>query len=335
MKSWCRRAGGWDRSGCAQGAPRSANRQGEEQHSHTERGSHTRRDKGECSRQGGGGQRGRRGSQDSGNRPESRARESMRMGGSDNKGDGLASQPRRYRVPGQPLLNGHQVGGVSRSPEGLFAQQEGEPIGGRPAVRGKGTTWAPQPTPHTNTSNPPRGAQVPPIPPMVPPARPSVPLHRHFAQQDQWPSRRPSDPTGAGSSDSQWASRAHEELRERVSARRGWGTQRANPGAPAAQSLCLPVPRGPCTQWATTGAPEAFGGVTSARRGSCTRGANPGAPAAQHRCSSAPRGSSTQSATAGAPEAHCRKNWWARQGKESRQNRGVQNQGRRRGHSAP
>ena len=61
------------------------------------------------------------------------------MGGSDNKGDGLASQPRRYRVPGQPLLNRHQVGGVSRSPDGLFAQQEWEPIRGRPAVRGKRT----------------------------------------------------------------------------------------------------------------------------------------------------------------------------------------------------
>ena len=61
------------------------------------------------------------------------------MGGSDNKGDGLASQPRRYCVPGQPLLNRHQVGGVSRSPDGLFAQQEREPTRGRPAVRGKGT----------------------------------------------------------------------------------------------------------------------------------------------------------------------------------------------------
>ena len=61
------------------------------------------------------------------------------MGGSDNKGDGLASQPRRYRVPRQPLLNRHQVGGVSRSPDGLFAQQEQEPIRGRPAVRGKRT----------------------------------------------------------------------------------------------------------------------------------------------------------------------------------------------------
>ena len=47
-------AGGWDMRGCATGAPRSANRQGEEQHRHTERGSHTRRDKGEHSRQGGG-----------------------------------------------------------------------------------------------------------------------------------------------------------------------------------------------------------------------------------------------------------------------------------------
>ena len=61
----------------------------------------------------------------------------MRMVGSDNEGDGLASQPRSYRVLGQPLLNRHQVGGVSRSPDGLFAQQEREPIRGRLAVRGK------------------------------------------------------------------------------------------------------------------------------------------------------------------------------------------------------
>ena len=59
--------------------------------------------------------------------------------GGNNKGDGLASQSRRYRVPGQPLLNRHQVGGVSHSPDGLFAQQEREPIRGRPAVRGKRT----------------------------------------------------------------------------------------------------------------------------------------------------------------------------------------------------
>ena len=40
---------------------------------------------------------------------------------------------------GLDLLNRHQVGGVSRSPDGLFAQQEREPIRGRPAVRGKRT----------------------------------------------------------------------------------------------------------------------------------------------------------------------------------------------------
>ena len=95
---------------------------------------------GEHSRQGGGAQQGRRGNQNSGNRePEWRGWQSVRMGGSDNKRDGLASQPRRYRVPGQPLLNRHQVGGVSRSPDGLFVQQEREPIRGRPAVRGKRT----------------------------------------------------------------------------------------------------------------------------------------------------------------------------------------------------
>ena len=36
-------------------------------------------------------------------------------------------------------VNRHQVGGGSRSPDGLFAQQEREPIRGRPAVRGKST----------------------------------------------------------------------------------------------------------------------------------------------------------------------------------------------------
>ena len=133
-------AGGWDRRGCATWAPRSATRQGEEQHRHTERGSHTKRDKGEHSRQGVGAQQGRKGNQNSGKRePEWSGWWSVRKGGSDNKGDGLASQPGRYRVPGQPLLNRHQVGGVSRSPDGLFAQHKREPIEGRPAVRGKST----------------------------------------------------------------------------------------------------------------------------------------------------------------------------------------------------
>ena len=38
-----------------------------------------------------------------------------------------------------PPPNRHQVGGISRSSDGLFAQQEREPIRGRPAVRGKRT----------------------------------------------------------------------------------------------------------------------------------------------------------------------------------------------------
>ena len=86
------------------------------------------------------------------------------MGGSDNKGDGLASQLRRYRVP---LLNRHQVGGVSRSPDGLFVQQDWKPIRGRPAVRGKRTyggrpgqrvekqgTWASHTRKHSEAGRP-------------------------------------------------------------------------------------------------------------------------------------------------------------------------------------
>ena len=58
--------GGGDRSGCTQGAHRSANGQGEEQHRHTECGSHTKRDEDECSGQGGEGQRGRGGKRTAG-----------------------------------------------------------------------------------------------------------------------------------------------------------------------------------------------------------------------------------------------------------------------------
>ena len=78
------------------------------QHRHTERGSHTKGDKGGHTKQGGGAQQGRRGNQNSRNRePEWSEWWSVRMGGSDKKGDGLASQPRHYRVPGQPMLNRH------------------------------------------------------------------------------------------------------------------------------------------------------------------------------------------------------------------------------------
>ena len=82
---------------------------GGEQHRHTERGSHTRRGKGEHSRQGGGAQQGRRGNQNSGNRePEWSGWQSVRMGGSDNKGDGLASQPLpgARATPAQPASDG-------------------------------------------------------------------------------------------------------------------------------------------------------------------------------------------------------------------------------------
>ena len=117
VKSLYGGSGGWGRCGCAIGAPRSANKQGEEQHRYTGRGSHTRRDKGEHNRQGGGAQRGRRGNQNSGNRePEWRGWESVRMGGSDNKGDGLASQPRRYRVPRATLAQPASGGGCLPQP---------------------------------------------------------------------------------------------------------------------------------------------------------------------------------------------------------------------------
>ena len=63
------------------------------------------------------------------------------MGGSDHTGDGLASQPRRCRVPGQPLLSRHQVGGVSRSPDGLFAQQERGAHQGQTNREGEKDMW--------------------------------------------------------------------------------------------------------------------------------------------------------------------------------------------------
>ena len=120
-------AGGWDRSGCAKGAPRSTNRQGEEQHRHTGCRSHTRRDEGEHSKQGGGAQQGRRGNQD--REPEWRGRESVHMGGGDNKGDGLASQPRHYRVPGNPCSTGIGWGVSPAAQMGCLCNSSGSPQG--------------------------------------------------------------------------------------------------------------------------------------------------------------------------------------------------------------
>ena len=129
-------AGGWDRRGCATGAPRSANRQGRSNTDTQNAGATPGGTRTSTANK----EEGHSKAENSGNRePEWSGWQSVRMGGSDNKGDGLASQPRPYRVPGQPLLNRHQVRGVSHSPDGLFAQQEREPIRGRPAVRGKRT----------------------------------------------------------------------------------------------------------------------------------------------------------------------------------------------------
>ena len=49
------------------------------------------------------------------------------------------------------------------------------------------------------------------------------------------------------------------------------GAPRGPTLGPAAQSLCLPVPRGPAPRGPPLG-PEAFCGATSARRGSGTQG---------------------------------------------------------------
>ena len=70
------------------------------------------------------------------------------------------SLPGARATPAQPASGGG--GGISRSPGGLFAQQEREPIRGRPAVRGKRTyggrpgqhvedqgTWAPHTQNHS------------------------------------------------------------------------------------------------------------------------------------------------------------------------------------------
>ena len=140
--------------GARQGHPGAPTDRGwEEPHKHTERGSHTRRNKGEHSRQGGGAQQGRRGNQNSGNRePEWRGWESVRMGGSDNKGDGLASNP---------CSTGIRWGVSPAAQMGCLRNRSGSP----PAVRGKRTyggrpgqrvkeqgTWASRTQKHRNTA---------------------------------------------------------------------------------------------------------------------------------------------------------------------------------------
>ena len=127
--------------------------------------------------------------------PPARPRHPERVGG---QGGGLRAKQRGNTVawPARPVATGCQGNPCSTgirwkvSPAaqmGCLRNRRGSPPGGRqgPAAQ----------TPHQH-QQPPRGAWVPPTPPMVPPARPSVPLHHHFAQQEQWPSRRPSTPQG-------------------------------------------------------------------------------------------------------------------------------------------
>ena len=174
-----------------------------------------------------------------------------------------------------------------------------------------------------------------------------------------------------------------------MSARRGWGTQMANPGAPEAQSVCAcargPITHacahGPSTQWATTGtvrrsveplvragdqirhlwnqlwAPAACRPCSSTLREPCTQWATTGplmrsvetpvhawdqAPMEptlgplQH--SAAVRLRPGDPAPSGPPLGPVRRiverNGGLGKGRNPRQNRGGQNQGRRRGHSA-
>ena len=144
----------------------------------------------------------------------------MHMGGR----DGLASQPRCYRMPGQPLLNRDQVGGVSCSPHGLFAQQEGVPTRGQTSREGErddkggecaqgmghpeGQPWGPcsatslsvytrEPAP----SGPPMGPMMCPVQPPVcagdqAPREPTLRPLRHSAVVCRRPGDRGSSPLG-------------------------------------------------------------------------------------------------------------------------------------------
>ena len=60
-------------------------------------------------------------------------------GAATTKGMAWPASPVATRCQGNPRPTGIRWGGVSRSPDGLFVQQEREPIKGRPAVRGKRT----------------------------------------------------------------------------------------------------------------------------------------------------------------------------------------------------
>ena len=123
VKSAYRGAGGWDRSGCAKGAPRSANRQGEEQHRHTGRGSHTKRDEGEHSRQGRGAQQGRRRNQNGG---YGRA---CAWEAATTKGMAWPASLIATRCQGNPCSTGIRWGVSPAAQMGCLRKRSGSPLG--------------------------------------------------------------------------------------------------------------------------------------------------------------------------------------------------------------
>ena len=165
-----RGTGAWDRGAGAE--TWGADAQGTGQHSKAGHGSHTRGTRGTAT--------GREGA--------------CEWEAVTTQGAPLASQSHRYRMPGQPLLNRHQVGGGSGSPDGLFARHGMEPTRGRPAVRGKGDDKG---TPHRHQQPTHRRPCPPPPPPQgpSPPTQcaPSAPVHareHHRLQHQEWDPRR-------------------------------------------------------------------------------------------------------------------------------------------------
>ena len=71
----------------------------------------------------------------------------------DNKGDGLASQPHRYWVPGQPLLNRHQVGGCHPQPRWAVCATGAGAHQGQTSREGEKDIWWAAGTAHGGTGH--------------------------------------------------------------------------------------------------------------------------------------------------------------------------------------
>ena len=107
-------------------------------------------------------------------------------------GGGAPLVPSARVTPAQPA----SVGGCLPQPRWAVSATRGGAYQGKTSREGeRDDKGPPAHTPHQH-QQPTQGRLGTPTPPVVLPARPRVPLHRQFAQQEQWPSRRPSDPTG-------------------------------------------------------------------------------------------------------------------------------------------